>query len=227
MDNNLKVVCKCQRCGALNSPAADICQCGGDLNVLGIRLIIDSSGNVVDADNPVREDPHVISDWEVTGNSPRGKSGGTAGRSQVKNDDGRPMPPYPAPVEMSLLGCFINAFKHYADFDGRASRREYWGYMLFEYIICIVLFIALVISAYQEGTAPIAITCILLFGWSVAVFIPTLAVSVRRLHDIGKSGKWFFIGFVPFVGAIYFLILMCTEGDKGQNTYGLPGAGGM
>jgi uncharacterized membrane protein YhaH (DUF805 family) len=67
---------------------------------------------------------------------------------------------------------------------------------------------------------PIAIPCLLLALYSLAVFIPNLAVIVRRLHDQDKSGWWFFIGFVPIIGGIWLLILYLTDGTPGPNQYG-------
>ena len=61
----------------------------------------------------------------------------------------------------------------------------------------------------------------LYFLYALAVLIPGLAVAVRRLHDIGKSGAWYFICFVPFIGGIWLLILLCTEGERVENQYGV------
>tara|TARA_B110000263_G_C14867902_1_gene311654 strand:+ start:36 stop:359 length:324 start_codon:yes stop_codon:yes gene_type:complete len=88
--------------------------------------------------------------------------------------------------------------ENYANFDGRARRKEYWMFVLFNAIICIVLS---VISSTVYGI------------YSLAVLIPTIAVAVRRMHDVGKSG-WYLL--IP----IYNLILACTDGDSGDNEYG-------
>ncbi len=97
-------------------------------------------------------------------------------------------------------------FQNYANFNGRARRKEYWMFILLNSIISIPLSYIL----------PLAITPELgLIGtvYSFAVLIPSIAVAVRRMHDVGKSG-WYCI--IP----IYNLILACTEGDKGANEYG-------
>lgn len=57
--------------------------------------------------------------------------------------------------------------------------------------------------------------------YSLAFLLPTIAVVVRRLHDIGKSGWWYLISFIPLVGVIWFLVLMCMDGTHGENKYGL------
>src|SRR3954469_5874247 len=72
----------------------------------------------------------------------------------------------------------------------------------------------------QAIMGSIAIPCLLLALYSVAVFIPHLAVIVRRLHDQDKSGWWFFIGFVPLIGGIWLLILYLTDGTPGPNRFG-------
>ncbi|PWK02289.1 uncharacterized membrane protein YhaH (DUF805 family) [Flavobacterium araucananum] len=96
-------------------------------------------------------------------------------------------------------------FENYANFDGRARRKEYWLFFLTNIIISFVL--GFVLGLISPGVA--------LFGnlYSLAVLIPGIAVGVRRMHDVGKSG-WFLL--IP----IYNIILACTEGDKGANVYG-------
>jgi uncharacterized membrane protein YhaH (DUF805 family) len=100
---------------------------------------------------------------------------------------------------------------NYANFNGRARRKEYWMFALFNVLF---VFVAAIID-YFLGTFPM-IYCIYL----LAIVIPSIAVLVRRLHDIGKSGWWFFIGLIPLVGAIWLLVLLCTDGNPGENSYG-------
>ena len=94
--------------------------------------------------------------------------------------------------------------KKFADFSGRARRREYWFYTLFSFLVQIVL-----------GWIPV-------IGWllSVALVVPGIAVSVRRLHDIGKSGWSLLLLLIPIIGAIILIIWDVKEGDKGTNQYG-------
>ena len=120
--------------------------------------------------------------------------------------------------------------EHYADFNGRARRSEYWYFGLFNVIIVIlavildnVLGLNFTMSTpdYGYGSTEISLG----YGWiyCIAVLIhlvPSLAVSVRRLHDVGKSGFWYFIAFVPLVGGIWLLILACTDSNSGENEYG-------
>lgn len=100
---------------------------------------------------------------------------------------------------------------NYANFKGRARRKEYWMFFLFNMLF---VFVTAVID-FVLGIFPLMYVIYLL-----AVLIPSLAVFVRRLHDIGKSGWWFFISFIPIIGAIWLLVLLCTDGNPGENSYG-------
>ena len=105
---------------------------------------------------------------------------------------------------------YVGVLKKYADFSGRARRKEYWMFFLINIIIGIVLgFLATILK-----------TSILSNIYSIAVLIPGIAVCIRRLHDIGKSGWWWFIALIPLVGPIWLLVLVCTEGDSSNNQYG-------
>lgn len=100
----------------------------------------------------------------------------------------------------------------YADFTGRARRSEYWFFILF----VVIGFIATAsISAAIGGNS-----YILIIIFFLAMIIPYLAVVVRRLHDVGKSGWFFFIRFIPIVGGIWLFVLFCTDSSFGTNEYG-------
>lgn len=108
---------------------------------------------------------------------------------------------------------FLKVLKeHYADFNGRARRKEYWMYVLILNIIIIVAYILGIILALISSTLGGIIFGIIGL-LALAVIVPSIAVGVRRMHDVGKSG-WFIL--IP----IYNLILSITEGDKGDNQYG-------
>jgi uncharacterized membrane protein YhaH (DUF805 family) len=112
---------------------------------------------------------------------------------------------------------YLKVMRQYADFSGRARRKEYWMFLLFNIIFAIV---ALVLDNvlglnFSEGSGgPFYII------YALVAFIPGLAVTVRRLHDVGKSGWMFFIVLIPLIGSIWLLVLMCSEGDSSSNTYG-------
>lgn len=108
-------------------------------------------------------------------------------------------------------------FENYANFNGRARRSEYWYFVLANFIVAIIA--AIIDNVAGLNFAPIP------YGWlylanALFTIIPGLAVGVRRLHDVGKSGWFFLIAFVPFIGGIWLLVLFCTEGEQGTNAYG-------
>lgn len=112
---------------------------------------------------------------------------------------------------------YFRVLKNYVGFSGRARRKEYWYFMLF-YVLSLVL--AVVFDLFT-GTFEDAIG----LGWVsgahfVATLLPALAVSVRRLHDIGRSGWWLLLEFVPLVGAAILLVLAIFNGQSGPNAFG-------
>ena len=107
---------------------------------------------------------------------------------------------------------YIEVLQKYAVFDGRASRREYWLWVLFHLVISFV--ILLLSSAVAEFFAVVLV----LYG--LATIVPHLAVGARRLHDHNKSGWLQLITLVPLIGGIIVLILMVLPGDPGENKHG-------
>ncbi len=114
---------------------------------------------------------------------------------------------------------YIRVLKNYAQFNGRALRSEYWFFILFSVIASILLgFIDGFTGLYNE-----TIEMGLLSGlYTLAVFIPSLAVSVRRLHDVDKSGWWLLILLIPLLGALVLLYFMVIKGSEGDNRFGPP-----
>jgi uncharacterized membrane protein YhaH (DUF805 family) len=113
---------------------------------------------------------------------------------------------------------YLKVLRQYADFTGRARRTEFWMFILFSVLISLVL--ALADWALGLQVLPGTTTGVLGALYGVAVLIPTLAVTVRRLHDTGRSGFWIFIGLVPVVGAIVLLVFEVMEGQRGDNAHG-------
>ena len=115
------------------------------------------------------------------------------------------------------MDYFISALKNYATFTGRARRSEYWFFTLFYFIFLVVAVILgnlLGITIEDTGIGPLYFISIL------AMIIPGLAVTVRRLHDVGKSGWFYFIVLIPIIGSIWLLVLMVSDGMLGRNQYG-------
>lgn len=109
-------------------------------------------------------------------------------------------------------------FENYTNFTGRARRAEYWYYVLASVIIAIVLAIIDGVFGLEFGGQ--LKLGILGMVYSLAVLIPGLAVVVRRLHDVGKSGWYYFIVLIPVVSIIWLLVILCTEGEPTENRYG-------
>ena len=110
---------------------------------------------------------------------------------------------------------------NYANFNGRARRKEYWMFALFNIIFLIIAAVAdnILGLAFTVGGVSMG------YGWiysllTTALIIPSIAVMARRMHDIDKSGWMCLILFIPMVGAIWFLVLLCKDSNPGDNKYG-------
>ena len=113
---------------------------------------------------------------------------------------------------------YLHVLKNFANFNGRARRKEYWMYILFYYLIFIpVVFLDNLFEITINEFIPYGPLTIIYVLFSM---IPTLAVAVRRLHDIGKSGWWMLISLVPFIGGIWLFILLVTDSQLEENIYG-------
>ena len=115
------------------------------------------------------------------------------------------------------MSWYLQALKKYAVFAGRSRRKEYWYFALFNIIAGVVLgLMDRLLSTYSP-----AWNVGLLSGiYGLAILVPSLAVTVRKLHDIDRTGWWILIGLVPFVGTIVLLVLALFEGTPGANRYG-------
>ena len=114
------------------------------------------------------------------------------------------------------MNWYLKVLKQYADFSGRARRKEYWMFALFNMIFAIVAMILdnVLGIAMEVGYGP-------LYGlYALAMLIPGLAVGVRRLHDVGKSGWMYLIVLIPFIGPIWLLVLSCTDSQLENNKWG-------
>ncbi len=114
------------------------------------------------------------------------------------------------------MDWYLKVLKQYADFSGRARRTEYWMFTLFNMLAIIAL--VLVVSLLFGNDNPIS--SILIVVYYLGVIIPSLAVTVRRLHDIGKSGWNILFGMIPLVGPILLFVWYCTDSEPGKNKWG-------
>jgi uncharacterized membrane protein YhaH (DUF805 family) len=112
---------------------------------------------------------------------------------------------------------YLEVLKKYADFNGRAMRKEYWYFALFNIIVSIALAVIDGITGSFSAEAGMG----LLGGlYILGVLIPGIAVSVRRLHDTDRNGWWLLIALIPVIGAIVLLVFMVQDGKPGENQYG-------
>ncbi len=117
---------------------------------------------------------------------------------------------------------FIQAItKKFADFSSRSRRTEYWMFVLFSFVIYIALGIILSLIGSVDPTGMIAsLGFILMTIVQIALLIPSLAVTVRRLHDTGRSGWWILISFLPVIGVIILIVFMVLDSQPGDNNWG-------
>ena len=117
------------------------------------------------------------------------------------------------------MNYYTGVIKKYAEFSGRARRKEYWMFYLFNIIISFII-------GFVDKAAGLNISVsggeigILSIIYYLFILIPSLAVSVRRLHDIDKSGWTLLLGLIPIVGSIILLVFSCKAGTVGENKYG-------
>lgn len=114
------------------------------------------------------------------------------------------------------MNYYFEVWKKYANFKGRSPRKEYWVFFLVNLVIIFVIssierFIGMSASIYKSGLANL---------YGLAILIPSLAVSVRRLHDTNRSGWWILIGLIPFIGSVVILVFMVIDSQPGENKYG-------
>jgi uncharacterized membrane protein YhaH (DUF805 family) len=109
---------------------------------------------------------------------------------------------------MNMLQSVKTCFSKYLDFNGRAPRSEYWWFHLFNFIIFLILGLL-----HKEGIASL---------YSLAIFLPGLAVFARRMHDINRSGWFILLFLIPIIGWIIILYFLVTKGTATDNFYGPP-----
>jgi uncharacterized membrane protein YhaH (DUF805 family) len=111
---------------------------------------------------------------------------------------------------VSFVESIRVCFSKYATFTGRARRSEYWWFALLGFL---VYFVAAVLDAVAHTPAFVVIAIL-------GLLVPSLAVAVRRLHDTGRSGWWYFISLVPLIGGIILLVYLASDSALGTNAYG-------
>ena len=111
------------------------------------------------------------------------------------------------------MNWYIKVVKKYASFSGRARRAEFWYFTLFNFIIAFAIgFVEALLSSNDVN--------ILSSLYSLFIFLPSLGVSIRRLHDTGRSGWWILINLIPLIGWIVYIVFVCQDSQPEENQYG-------
>ena len=115
------------------------------------------------------------------------------------------------------MSWFFGAYKKYAVFSGRARRKEYWFFILF---LTIALFLLAIVDGIIGTWDPTSDLGLFTLIFALGSTLPSIAVSVRRLHDTDRSGYWYLIQLIPLIGGIVFLVFCCLDSSPGQNRFG-------
>lgn len=123
---------------------------------------------------------------------------------------------------MTFSQSIKSVFSKYADFSGRATRSEFWYFYLFTFLVGMVYFFAVITTAVTSGVNSAALTYIqaIYAIYALGIMIPSLALTVRRLHDTGHSGWWIFLNLLLVIGSIVLFIWYITDSDPDTNEYG-------
>lgn len=114
---------------------------------------------------------------------------------------------------MTFSEAISSGFRNYVGFSGRASRSEFWYWILFTVLVSIVTSI-IDLGVLSSNVMPLSSI------WSLVTFLPSLAMGVRRLHDTDRSGWWWLLSFIPLIGIIVLIVFWCSEGTRGPNRFG-------
>ncbi|PAF54323.1 hypothetical protein BKH42_02135 [Helicobacter sp. 13S00482-2] len=130
-----------------------------------------------------------------------------------------------------MIEAYKRFFRNYVNFEGRASRAEYWWVVLCNVIICLVcLFVGLMMVGFQGDEITfnkimafsMGIGIPLVLVYDIAIFIPNISLTVRRLHDINLSGWLCLLFLIPYIGSLILFIMTLIKGTEGENKYGEP-----
>jgi uncharacterized membrane protein YhaH (DUF805 family) len=115
------------------------------------------------------------------------------------------------------MNYYVDVLKKYTVFSGRAARKEYWMFALWNFIIAVAL---TAVSATIVLLAKNSLVGFVVDLYALAVLLPNLGVFIRRMHDTGRTGWWIFIGLIPIIGAIVLLVFLVQDSKPGDNQYG-------
>lgn len=189
----------CKKCGSMLAPVANTSQ--------EETLTTNSNNGENIGCSPV-SDIGVILDPDTHTTSNRHNYDGVLLGSQITQAEVQRNKNELPSNEMTMLKAIKTCFSKYAKFDGKASRSEYWYFWFFSFSMDTIPFIlALVIDEDIISLSLLAVS----FLYSIVSFLPMLSAAVRRLHDVGKSGAYMFISFIPFIGGLILLYFLCKK----------------
>lgn len=116
-----------------------------------------------------------------------------------------------------MIEAYKKFWKNFSNFNGRSTRSDYWLALLGNIIVAFVLGFVL---GFISGALDMPALIMLGYVYSLAMIVPSIAIVIRRLHDINKSGWYYFVVFIPLVGSIIALIFLCTPSVNENNQYG-------
>lgn len=192
----------------------------GPVDIAEIDMLVAAS--IIGPDTPIWREG--MADWQP--------AAAALPDTSIPNDWPRPaaQPPHPpaaTPPDMhsardvpsdhptQFMECVKYCFNHYARFRGRARRPEFWYFVLFNFLVGLALGIVDGMLFGFESDVSIFNSL-----YSLAVFVPTIAVGARRLHDIGRSGWWQLIMLIPLIGIIVLIVWWASRGEESANEYG-------
>ena len=121
---------------------------------------------------------------------------------------------------MVFTQSIASGFSNYINFSGRSGRSEYWYWILFNIVAYLGISVAGLVLTFLISEVLGFVSFVLYVGFAIAAFIPSFAVMVRRLHDLDRSGWWWLVNFIPFIGFLVFLYFMVQPSDEEENRFG-------
>lgn len=131
---------------------------------------------------------------------------------------------------MNFVEAVKSGYANYVNFSSRSQRSAYWWWTLFQIVVALVIALLEGGGSFSRGGGAMQFAVaggIFSTIWSLVNILPGLALSVRRMHDIDRSGWWLLIGLIPLVGAIILLVWFCSRGTVGGNRFGADPLGGV
>lgn len=122
---------------------------------------------------------------------------------------------------MGLRDSVKSCLSKYSDFQGRAPRSEYWYWGLFIALLALAAFVSMaILDALLGDRIGTAVVAVLAIFAALGLILPSLAVTVRRLHDTNSSGWWYLVSFIPYIGGLVLFVWFCIKGTPGENRFG-------